>query len=149
MAQFIDIRTERILSGTRYKGSFAEVVEKELDKKWNFTAQEKAEILASYDIFPKKKLQNPISQLESDLVPILANMEHTGICVKKDLLEDIGERIEADKDILEENIHKQSPSRFNINSPKQIQEIFAHIGIPLTKKNKTGYSVDNDVLEDL
>jgi len=37
---------------------------------------------------------------------------------------------------------------FNINSPKQIQVIlFEKLKIPHGKKNKTGYSVDNEVLE--
>ena len=35
----------------------------------------------------------------------------------------------------------------NLASPKQIVELFLRLSIPLTKKNKTGYSVDTDVLE--
>ena len=35
----------------------------------------------------------------------------------------------------------------NLASPKQIAELLTRLGIALTKKNKTGYSVDTDVLE--
>ena len=39
---------------------------------------------------------------------------------------------------------------FNINSPKQVQGIlFDKLGIPPKKKNKTGYSVDNEVLSEI
>lgn len=38
----------------------------------------------------------------------------------------------------------------NINSPKQLQELlFERLGIRPLKKNKTGYSVDTEVLEEI
>lgn len=40
--------------------------------------------------------------------------------------------------------------RINLNSPKQLQGLFFDtLGIKPIKKNKTGYSVDNDVLEEI
>ena len=40
--------------------------------------------------------------------------------------------------------------QININSPKQLQTLFFEtLGIKPTKKNKTGYSVDIDVLEEI
>gem|GEM_PF-2058787 len=49
---------------------------------------------------------------------------------------------------LEEEIYELVGERFNLNSPKQLQVIlFEKLQIPTNKKIKTGFSVDNEVLE--
>jgi DNA polymerase-1 len=51
---------------------------------------------------------------------------------------------------LENEIYTLSGEFFNINSPKQIQEVlFGKLGIKPLKKNKTGFSVDTEVLEEI
>ena len=77
-------------------------------------------------------------------------MENRGVAFDKTKLIDIGERIRIDIGKLETEIYDIIGERFNLNSPKQLQVIlFEKLGIKPTKKNKTGYSVDNDVLEEI
>lgn len=65
-------------------------------------------------------------------------------------LRDIGERIRTDIVRTEREIYEVVGERFNINSPKQIQVIlFEKLKIKPSKKNKTGYSVDTEVLEEI
>jgi DNA polymerase-1 len=91
-----------------------------------------------------------ILQLESDLIPVLARMEEKGVAVDEAKLRDIGERIRTDIFRTEKEIYEVVGERFNINSPKQIQVIlFEKLGIKPSKKNKTGYSVDTEVLEEI
>lgn len=53
-------------------------------------------------------------------------------------------------DRIEKEIYEVVGERFNINSPKQIQVIlFEKLSIKPKKKNKTGYSVDTEVLEEI
>lgn len=67
----------------------------------------------------------------------------------KKKLEDIGRRIRQDIVAKEQQIY-DLVGPVNINSPKQIQVIlFEKLGIKPLKKNKTGYSVDNEVLEEI
>lgn len=91
----------------------------------------------------------PIYELEEYVLPVLARMEYTGIYLDKKKLEEIGVRVRSDIHRTENEIYELVWERFNISSPKQIQELFIRLGIPLTKKNKTGYSVDVDVLEEI
>ena len=53
-------------------------------------------------------------------------------------------------DDIEKEIHDESGSDFNINSPKQLGEVlFYKLNMPGGKKTKTGYSTAADVLEKL
>lgn len=65
-------------------------------------------------------------------------------------LAEIGERIRAGIKACETEIYEVTGEFFNLNSPKQVAEIlFGKLGIKPTKKNKTGYSVDTEVLEEI
>lgn len=91
-----------------------------------------------------------IYELESMLIWVLARMESRGVAFDKGKLIDIWERIRTDITRLETEIYDLIDERFNLNSPKQLQVIlFEKLWIKPTKKNKTGYSVDNDVLEEI
>jgi DNA polymerase I len=90
-----------------------------------------------------------IHDLEASLIPVLARMEYRGVAFDRERLADIGERIRTDIAKLETEIH-ELVWPINISSPKQLQVLFFEtLGIKPTKKNKTGYSVDVDVLEEI
>ena len=88
--------------------------------------------------------------MERPLVPVLAKMEQRGVYVNRDHLaeksSEIGHRISS----IEEDIYTLAGGKFNINSPKQLGEIlFEGLGLPASKKTKTGYSTNVEVLEGL
>jgi len=90
------------------------------------------------------------ADLESPLVPVLAEMERRGISVDAKLLgtlsEEFGQKIEE----LRKDIYKLAGREFNINSPQQLAELlFDELKLPKGRKTKTGYSTDVKVLERL
>ena len=90
------------------------------------------------------------TDLEMKLVPILVQMERTGITVDQTQLhrlsEDFGQQLAA----LEKTIYALAGEEFNINSTRQLGEIlFDKLGLPQGRKTKTGYSTDVKVLESL
>jgi DNA polymerase-1 len=77
-------------------------------------------------------------------------MEMTGVAFDREKLFDIGQRIYRDLERIEREIYLAAGETFNINSPKQIQVLlFEKLKIKPLKKNKTGYSVDTEVLEEI
>ncbi|QQS22931.1 DNA polymerase I [bacterium] len=89
----------------------------------------------------KEKLEKVFFDIEMPLIPVLARMERAGIKVNAEFLKELSE--EAGKELakLEKNIYKQAGEEFNINSPKQLQEIlYKKLGLTSGKKNKTGLS---------
>jgi len=90
--------------------------------------------------------------LEMPLLPILAEMEHTGVRIDSKHLEKMSGRMEKDLARMEERIHQEAGVEFNINSPKQLGEVlFETLGIaPRRKTAKTkAYSTSQPVLEEL
>ncbi|MBI4615323.1 MAG: DNA polymerase I, partial [Planctomycetes bacterium] len=91
-----------------------------------------------------------LREVELPLIPVLATMERNGIRVDLDVLAAVGREIDGRLVGLAEKIHAEAGIPFNIDSPKQLQEIlFDRLGLPRTRKTKTGYSTDAEVLEEL
>ena len=90
------------------------------------------------------------SNLEMALVPILVQMERTGITVDQAQLHHLSEDFGQQLAELEKTIYALAGEEFNINSTRQLGEIlFAKLGLPQGRKTKTGYSTDVKVLESL
>ena len=89
--------------------------------------------------------------LERPLVPVLAQMERTGIKVDRDTLSRMSNAFAQKMAGLEAEIHELAGEKFNVGSPKQLGEIlFDKMSLPGGKKGKTGaYATPADVLEDL
>jgi DNA polymerase-1 len=86
-------------------------------------------------------------EVELPLVSVLARMERDGILADRKLLESLGAEFRRRISQLENDCHKAAGAEFNVNSTKQLGEIlFEKLGLPVIKKNKTGYSTDVDVL---
>ncbi|MGH8907623.1 MAG: DNA polymerase I [Egibacteraceae bacterium] len=92
--------------------------------------------------------QTPLlAELELPLVPVLAEMEQTGIAIDLEVLAELGERLGDRMRGLREDIYGWAGREFNLDSPKQLQEIlFTQLQLPKTKRIKTGYSTDATTL---
>ncbi|NLH47965.1 MAG: DNA polymerase I [Myxococcales bacterium] len=89
-------------------------------------------------------------EMELPLIDVLAAMERAGVAIDVPyfaaLAVEMDERIQR----VAEKIQAAAGEAFNLNSPAQIgQVLFERLGIKGTKKTKTGYSTDAQVLEKL
>ena len=89
--------------------------------------------------------------LERPLVPVLTQMERSGVKVDRDTLSRMSNAFAQKMAGLEDEIYELVGRKFNVGSPKQLGEIlFDEMGIEGGKKGKTGaYATGADVLEDL
>ncbi|ASS74525.1 DNA polymerase I [Tumebacillus algifaecis] len=88
--------------------------------------------------------------LELPLSFVLADMEGLGVRIDTSELREIGENLKERIEALQKEIYELAGSEFNLNSPKQLGEVlFDKLGLPASKKTKTGYSTSADVLEKL
>ncbi len=98
----------------------------------------------------KENLSALFHNLEIPLIEVLADMEMAGIKIDTGLMKSFSERLSAELAGIERRIYFLAGGEFNINSPRQLQEIlFEKIGLKPAKKTKTGYSTNMDVLEQL
>ncbi len=88
--------------------------------------------------------------VEMPLMEVLADMERTGVRIDAAFLRKMSQSLEGDISGLESRIYELAGEKFNINSPKQLAQIlFEKLGLTPTKRTKTGYSTNVDVLEEL
>ncbi len=88
--------------------------------------------------------------LELPLMPVLAEMEQTGICVDPQRLKQMEVAMSSRIDALRDSLFDLAGEEFNPDSPKQLAVIlFDKLGLPVIKKKKTGPSTDASVLEEL
>ena len=88
--------------------------------------------------------------VELPLADVLGDLERIGMPVDRDTLESVGDELEDKIEALEARIHGEAGHEFNIGSPKQLGVVlFEEMGIPPTRKTKTGYSTDAKVLQQL
>jgi DNA polymerase-1 len=126
-----------------------------VDKATDYAAED-AEITLKLYRFLKLRLQQErlntvYERIERPLIPVITEMEATGIKVDPVVLKNLEIDFTRRILVLEEEIYKLAGKTFNIGSPKQVGEIlFDELSLPAPKKTKTGaYVTDAEVLENL
>jgi DNA polymerase-1 len=87
------------------------------------------------------------TELELPIAELLALMENRGIAVDKKELETLATFFDAEVARETKVAHDAAGHDFNVGSPKQLQVVlFEELGLPKTKKIKTGFTTDADAL---
>lgn len=89
--------------------------------------------------------------IEIPLIPVLADIERHGVLIDPDKLKTQGEQLEKRLKELEQQAFDLAGKAFNLNSPKQLQEIlFQVLKLPVLQKTPTGQpSTADPVLQEL
>jgi DNA polymerase-1 len=98
-----------------------------------------------------ESLKRVYEAIEMPLVPVLAQMEQTGVRVDATLLARISSELAAGMAQLQAQVFKEAGQEFNLGSPKQLQQIlYEKLQLPVLGKTPKGEpSTAEDVLEDL
>ena len=90
-------------------------------------------------------------ECEQPLVPVLFAMEHRGVLVDRERLRAQSREFARQLQELLVQAHREAGHEFNIESPKQLQQIlFERLQLPVRRKTPTGQpSTAEDVLEEL
>ncbi len=97
--------------------------------------------LKEFKKFPK--MYSLAQDIEFEIIPILAKMEHIGIELNTKQLNIMSDKLSDQISDIEQNIYGYANKEFNISSPSQLADIlFEDLNLPTTgiKKGKTGYS---------
>ncbi len=97
------------------------------------------------------KLLHIYRNIELPVMEVLFTMERNGVLLDIGLLEQQSRELGIKMLALEQAVHVQAGQPFNLNSPKQLQEIlFERHKLPVKKKTPGGLpSTDEDVLQEL
>jgi len=99
----------------------------------------------------EEKLERIYREVELPLLSVLFTMERHGVLLDTGLLRDLSREFGEKMAEIEAKAHAQAGQPFNINSPRQIQEIlFDRQGLKPVKKTPSGQpSTDEESLEEL
>jgi DNA polymerase-1 len=91
-----------------------------------------------------------LREIELPLVGVLAEMETIGIAADTDHFAEMSATLYGEVKGAEQAAYAVVGHEFNLGSPKQLQEVlFTELGLPKTKRIKTGYTTDSDALTNL
>ncbi len=89
-----------------------------------------------------------MSKLEIPVLVDLAEMEKVGVGVDLGKLQELSSFFAAEVARETASAHKEAGHEFNVGSPKQLQVVlFEELGLPKTKKIKTGFTTDAESLD--
>ncbi len=128
----------------------------EVERATEYAAEDADCALAVHEaLYPRiaadEKLKTVYESIEMAVLPVLLRMERNGVLLDAAKLTEQGHELGKAMFALEEKAYRAAGQPFNLNSPKQIQEIlFERQGLPVKKKTPSGQpSTDEDVLAEL
>ena len=122
-----------------------------------YAAEDADVTLQLWQVLEERLKQNPtieklFSDIEMPLMPVLADMERTGVTLDIKALKKFSEHLKEQISNSENTIYDLAGEKFNISSPKQVGEVlFEKLKIDAAaKKTKTGqYSTSEETLQKL
>jgi len=91
-----------------------------------------------------------LAELELPLERLLVRMESTGIAVDVEHLQQLREHYDVRVSEAARLAFAEIDEEINLGSPKQLQRVlFEDLGMPKTKRTKTGFTTDAEALQDL
>jgi DNA polymerase I len=91
-----------------------------------------------------------LHEVELPLIEVLAGMERAGIAADTDHFAAMSASLGGEVKSAEQSAYAVVGREFNLGSPKQLQEVlFNELGLPKTKRIKTGYTTDSEALTGL
>ncbi|MFK7956634.1 MAG: DNA polymerase I [Lysobacterales bacterium] len=96
-------------------------------------------------------LKKVFEEIEMPLAPVLARIESKGVLVDESMLAGLSQEFAERMHALEQSAYKEVGRKFNLSSPKQLQQIlFEELELPVLRKTPKGQpSTNEEVLEQL
>lgn len=120
----------------------------------NYSCEDSDITFRLFEVLSKKLEQENLTKLAFDvefpLVPVLEDMERTGVKIDTKNLKTFSNDLQILLDNYTSKIYELAEEQFNINSTQQLQKVlFDKLKLTRTTKTKTGYTTDARALENL
>ncbi|MDY0084191.1 MAG: DNA polymerase I, partial [Ignavibacteriaceae bacterium] len=132
----------------------SKIFDAELEALKDYSAEDADVTFRLFQILDKEMKKEGIEkvayEIEFPLAPVLEAMEYEGVKIDTNALKLFSKDLQILLDNYTSEIYKSAGTEFNINSPKQLQEIlFDKLNLSTGRKTKTGFSTDARALENL
>ena len=101
-------------------------------------------------VLERQGFDDLMADVELPLVPVLVDMQRSGVRLDSGILHEMSRDLKEQLDQIETDLYGDIGHSVNINSPKQLSDLlFGELGLPKTRRTKSGYSTDANALESL
>ncbi len=150
-----------LIDPNNYDHSLTSICSRYLHRSWPEAPADQLSVLPEIkselgQLLEKMELVSLMEQIDIPLTRVLAAMEFEGVFIDSGFLASYSDKLDLLLKDAENAIYKAVGETFNINSPKQLQDILfvklkihEQLKIKTLKKTKTGYSTDESVLTKL
>ncbi len=154
---YAPVKIEELI-GKKVGGKQGTMRDVPIEKIKDYAAEDADVTIQLYDYLKPKleaggeSLVKLFREVETPLVKVLADIEHTGVRIDPDFLKEYSGELAVQIVDLEKKVLDEAGFNFNIASPKQVGEaLFDRLKLPYPgKKMKSGqYSTDEDILSEL
>ena len=98
----------------------------------------------------QRDLTGLLADVELPLVPLLVEMQRAGVKLDAGVLHEMSRDLNEQLAQLQGELFADIGHEVNINSPKQLSDLlFGELGLPKTRRTRSGYSTDANSLETL
>ena len=98
----------------------------------------------------RDNLRGLMDDTEMELLPVLVTMQRHGIKMDAGVLHEMSADLYRQTEQIKSDIYQSVGHEVNLDSPKQLSDLlFSELGLPKTRRTKTGYSTDANALEGL
>ncbi len=95
-------------------------------------------------------VQEVFEELDLPHIPVLARMEQWGLALDPSLLRELGDELAGRIEQAQSAVYEAVGHELQIGSPQQLSQVlFEEIGLPKTRKTRTGWTTDANALEPL
>ena len=99
-------------------------------------------------LIEQQNLSGLMTDIEMPLTPVLVQMQRQGIKLEEGMLHEMARDLNEQMHTTEMELYESIGHTVNINSPQQLSDLlFNELGLPKTRRTKTGYSTDANSLE--
>ena len=91
-----------------------------------------------------------LADVELPLLPVLVEMQRAGVKLDAGILHEMSRDLNSQLEQIQADLFHDIGHSVNINSPKQLSDLlFGELGLPKTRRTRSGYSTDANALESL
>ena len=95
-------------------------------------------------------LEHLYDELDRPHISVLARMERAGMALDAEVLDELSGQLDAEIADAEAEVYRSVGHEFQIGSPQQLSQIlFEDLGLPKTRRTRTGWTTDANALEAL
>ena len=149
-----DLLSHNTISYKELLGKHKDLTELMPEQVRDYACEDADITLRLYQVLQKRLIESNLAEvyraIELPLMSVLLRMERVGVAIDQEYFHGLAQKYARRIENLSEEIYAMAGYELNINSTRELQKLlYEDLNLPKGRKTKTGYSTDQEALENL